>query len=442
MSNSMLERLRFYKFEDAHRQNVSKVLPIIDEHIGEILTGFYDHISSWPHLSEKIGNAGNVERLKNAQTHHWKLLFSGKFDQEYINQAERIGRAHERIGLEPRWYMGAYAYTQNKLIAKIIEKYRRKPKEMIQLIEAVNIAISMDVEFVVSLYFDIARETEHKKLQELGDKFDQQVSSVVKQVADAANAMTLTSEEMSANADQTQSQTTTVASAAEQASVSVQTAASAAEELAASIAEISSQVGQSAAVANTASTHAKQTNETVRGLAEKAEKIGEVIKLINDIASQTNLLALNATIEAARAGEAGKGFAVVANEVKSLANQTAQATDQIASQINSIQTVTKDTVTAIDLITNTIDEMDNISSAISAAVEEQSASTQEIARAVEQAALGTKDVSETIVQVKEAASQTGTAARSVLESSSSLYSQSEDLAKEVHEFLSGIRKTA
>src|SRR5262249_15463735 len=158
-------------------------------------------------------------------------------------------------------------------------------------------------------------------------------------------------------------------------STNVQTVASAAEELNASIGEIGRQVTQSAQIAGKAVSEAERTQATVRSLADGAQKIGDVVKLINDIAGQTNLLALNATIEAARAGEAGKGFAVVASEVKSLATQTAKATEEIAAQIGAIQNATGDAVGAIDGIGKTIAELSHIATAIASAVEEQGAAT-------------------------------------------------------------------
>ena len=163
----------------------------------------------------------------------------------------------------------------------------------------------------------------------------------------------------------------------------------------------------------------QRTNETVQGLAVAAHKIGEVIGLINDIASQTNLLALNATIEAARAGEAGKGFAVVASEVKSLASQTAKATEEISAQITAIQAETQQVVGNIQSIRTTIMEVNEISSSIAAAVEEQGAATQEIASSVQKAASGTNQVSQNITGVTAAATDTGEAAL-VLESSDRL----------------------
>ena len=173
----------------------------------------------------------------------------------------------------------------------------------------------------------------------------------------------------------------------------------------------------------------------VGGLAENAQQIGDVVNIIQDIAEQTNLLALNATIEAARAGDAGKGFAVVASEVKSLANQTAKATEEISAQINSMQEATSGTVTAIKGISTTIQEISEIASAIAAAVEEQGAATQEFARNVQEAASGTQEVSSNIGQVNEAASETGKSASEVLSAAKELAKHGETLRAEIDSYV-------
>jgi methyl-accepting chemotaxis protein len=177
----------------------------------------------------------------------------------------------------------------------------------------------------------------------------------------------------------------------------------------------------------------------MEGLSDAAQKIGQVVQLIQDIASQTNLLALNATIEAARAGDAGKGFAVVASEVKSLATQTAKATEEIAGQIAAIQGATGQAVSAMKSIDGTIGEISEISTAIAAAMEEQGAATSEITRNTQEAARGTQDVSANIGGVMQAASETGAAAAQVLGSSSELGKQAETLRSEVDDFLAKIR---
>jgi methyl-accepting chemotaxis protein len=269
--------------------------------------------------------------------------------------------------------------------------------------------------------------------------FESGVRTSLDMLASAATEMRATSQSMSATAEETSAQATTVAAAAEQASANVQTVAAATEELSSSVSEIGRQVTQSTKIAGQAVEEAERTNVTVQGLSAAAQKIGDVIKLISDIASQTNLLALNATIEAARAGEAGKGFAVVASEVKSLANQTAKATDDISLQVAAMQGATRDAVQAIQSIGTTIGSINEIATTIAAAVEEQGAATLEIARNVQEAAQGTGQVSSNIVGVNQAAGETGAAANQVLAAAEELGKQAETLRADVDSFLANIR---
>jgi methyl-accepting chemotaxis protein len=284
-----------------------------------------------------------------------------------------------------------------------------------------------------------AKTTRAQRLDGLMRSFEGSVGELVDMLSAASTELHATAQSMSGSAGVATKQAQAVSSAALTASANVQTVAAAAEELTASIGEITRQVAQSTQVASRAAADAHRTDQTVRALAEGAQRIGEVVHMINGIASQTNLLALNATIEAARAGEAGKGFAVVASEVKTLASQTAKATEEISSQIGQIQAATHEAVLAIEGIAGTISEVNQIAAAIAAAVEEQGAATQEIARNVQQAASGTQDVTRNIGAVSTAAGETGQAAGDVLQAAGELSRQSERLGAEVKTFLDGVK---
>ena len=269
--------------------------------------------------------------------------------------------------------------------------------------------------------------------------FDRAVQSVLSVFGSSAGDLRATAEGMSATAQETTRQAATAASATKQASVNVEAVASASEELSASISEIGRQVEQSSTIVRKAVDQGKSTEATVAGLVKAGQRIGDVVKLIQDVASQTNLLALNATIEAARAGEAGKGFAVVASEVKTLANQTSKATEEISTQITEMQNATAQTVAAIETIGRIIAELDGIASAIASAVEQQSAATKEIASNVHQASEGTTATTANIDGVTQAANETGTAAGRVLDAATGLSQQAEKLRGEVERFFTNIR---
>ena len=270
-------------------------------------------------------------------------------------------------------------------------------------------------------------------------EFEATVRAALDSLQKSANSMQSTAQSMSATADQSSALVSAVASAAEETSANVQTVSSGTEELSSSISEIGRQVITSSQIARKAVDEAGQTDATMQGLAENASRISVVVDLIQVIASQTNLLALNATIEAARAGEAGRGFAVVASEVKSLANQTAKATEEIRAQIASMQQVTTSAVGAIRNIGHTIGEINDVTTAIAAAVEEQGAATREIARNIQHAAGGTSEVSSNIVGVSTASAEAGSAASEVLSASGALRREADVLRSEIDAFLSNIR---
>ena len=272
----------------------------------------------------------------------------------------------------------------------------------------------------------------------VGD-FETVVRQTLQQLGDASSQMRTTSSSLSAVSRQTNARVQTAEKASDEASTSVQSVASASEELNVSINDISQQAAHAAGIASRAVSQARDTDGTVQGLAKSAARIGEVVGLINTIAAQTNLLALNATIEAARAGEAGRGFAVVASEVKSLASQTARATDEISEQIADIQKVAGEAINAIKGIGSIIGEVNEVATTIAAAVQQQGVATKEITRSTQFAAQGTKNVSDNITGVKADADKSAAAADDVKHASETLETQSQQLGDQVTQFLGKIR---
>jgi len=277
------------------------------------------------------------------------------------------------------------------------------------------------------------------ELIHFADEFEAAVGSIVSNVSASAVQLEEAAGTLTRTADTTQSLSTQVAGASEEASSNMQSVATATEELSASVDEIGRRVRDSNRIAEAAVLQAQQTDDRIGKLSRAAQEIGDVVKLITAIAEQTNLLALNATIEAARAGDAGRGFAVVAAEVKSLASQTAKATDEISSHISGMQGATQESVAAIKEIGGTIGQISSIASAIASAVEQQSGATQEIARNVQSVAQGTHQAAANIMQVNRGASETGIASGEVLNSARTLSSESLRLREELERFMGNIR---
>ncbi len=440
-SSDLDQRLKFLGIDADTRAVLQEFLPVVRREMPAMLARFYQHLKQWPALAALFGSPERMAAAREAVGRHWLNLLAGVFDEAYVASVREIGMIHARAGVEPRWYIGTYAFMLTDLYRFATAQYASRlhpaaaQKKTARLLRALNQAAMLDMDYGISVFLESGKSIADNAVEGLADDFSRSVASIVDALSAAAHDGKDTAETISATADETGRQAVVVVGGIHEASANIQMVAGATEELSASIAEVARQVAESSNIARSAVSEASTADMVVQSLAEAARKIGEVVSLINDIASQTNLLALNATIEAARAGEAGKGFAVVASEVKSLANQTARATEDIRTQIGEMQGATGQTVTAIANISSTIGRMNEIAGSIAAAVDEQNSATREIAQNVQQVSLGIGAVASSIDTVQSAAAETGKQAGSMLSGANGLAQEAERLRREVKSFL-------
>ncbi len=439
------DRLSFFVIDEMTAAQVREFKPVVERNLPAILDVFYAQVMTVPQLAQMFVSEARVAHARAAQSRHWLKLFSGTFDPDYFESIQNIGRVHNRLGLEPRWYIGGYATALGELhrlaVRHCLKGWRASAAtdKAAGLIQAIDKVVMLDMELAISVYLDEQANDFHKRLESLSNQFQDSITGVSTSLLESAGTLSGKSSDMNALSGTSLDRAAKATQGAERASQNVQSVASAAEEMSASISEISHQVSESNSIAVEAAQTVNNTMETVEALNHAAEKITGVVSLIQDIAEQTNLLALNATIEAARAGEAGKGFAVVASEVKTLANQTSNATDEISEQVTNMQRVASQTKSSIENIAASMSKVEDSSSAISAAVEEQDAVTREISQSAAEAHRGAADALEAIHLVEEAVRQSVEMAAEVSGSSSNVTSQASQLQQQSEQFITKIR---
>ncbi len=443
--DTLASRLAFSGLDDRCRAILNEIRPSIMTALPGILDGFYKSIMTFPEVRALFASPEIVARAKAAQIAHWDVILAAKFDENYVRSVTRIGETHNRLGLEPRWYIAGYKRIISGLISHIettvTSRFGGKAHaaRKAAMIDAVVTAAMLDMDFAISVYLDAGRREKREAMERLATQFEQTITQIVGRVGSMAENLRTAADALKGTAGAAQTQAQAVAATSSEASANVQSVAAGTEEMGSSVAEISRQVQESLKVAKGAVTQAETANNHVAGLSESASRIGDVIKIISAIAEQTNLLALNATIEAARAGEAGKGFAVVAQEVKALAAQTGKATEEISAQITGMQSATGDTVIAITGIGETITHISSIAGAIFEAVDQQEAATREIARNINFAAKASSEAAANIAKVNKSAEDTGAAASDVHASAQVLTEESHRLQSDVGGFLAMLR---
>ena len=443
---SIRSRLDFIGIDSATRKALQELKPLITRVLPGILDQFYASIIKYPRIAKLFPNDAVIRHAKQAQITHWGAIASGKFDEAYVKSVTRIGQTHNRLGLEPRWYIAGYSMILTGLQRAVEMEMEqgwfngsssREKKAALQA--ALTRAAMFDMDLAISVYLDAAKQEQQTAMRKMADDFESAVGQIVNTVSSTSAQLEASAGTLTKTAEMTEQLSASVTTASDQVSANVQSVASATEQMTSSIAEVGHQVTRSTTIAEEAVRQAEQTDADISELSRTAERIGDVLKLITSIAEQTNLLALNATIEAARAGDAGRGFAVVAAEVKELASQTPKATDDIGQQILGIQNATQASVAAIKRIGGTIRQISEIAGGIATAVDKQSAATREISRNVQQVAGGTGTVSANIGKVSNGAHETGSASSQVFASARSLSQESQRLKLEVDKFLKTVR---
>ncbi|WP_269582107.1 globin-coupled sensor protein [Roseibium sp. Sym1] len=435
------ERLKFIGLDVSDcrllSENKSQILNILPD----VLEAFYKNVVCFPETKQFFRDDNHIDHAKNAQLQHWGIILDADFNDNYFQSVTAIGEVHNKLGLEPRWYIGAYCFLVNGLCERLCQASRlpfgrrKSDNELKHLRSAVIKAAMLDMDLALSVYIEAGRRDRRQTIQQLASEFESSVGLATDKLTSSAASLSQASCLLSGATEQTETETLAVRNSSDDAAVNVQTVAAAAEQLSASVSEIGRQVGESHRISDTAVSQSALAIESMSSLTSAVNRVGEIIGLINDIADKTNLLALNATIEAARAGEAGRGFAVVATEVKDLAGQTAKATSEISGQIEGIQSVTGKSASAIDNVNKTIAQMNAISASIATAVEEQMVATCEISSSIQKASDGTQSVLRSISGIASASSQVAKVSTLVGASSSEMGGQTAELKSDVQNFM-------
>lgn len=423
------ERLAFFRLDASARAALRDAGEVLMPSLPGVAAGFYRRLAGVDRLAPMIEAAGRVDRLTKAQVAHWGDLFAGQFNDDFFARAKRVGQAHDRIGLEPRWYIGAYAHFLDDIVALLLNCRWNKDRTRAALAAVLRAAL-LDMELAISSYAQSGEATRLKlELLQLTDRIETDIDHTVSEVAAQAVRMVDSADRLGGIAGDLHDAAASMAEAASHALSDVQAVATATEQLEAASRAIAEQVAQSASVTDTVARQASDAARIVSGLSQATGRISEVVRLVQTIAAQTKLLALNANIEAARAGDAGRGFAVVAGEVKSLARQTEEAIGTVNVQAGDIRHATDATGQSVDGMVRDIRHVDHISAQVREATEQQRQATAEISTSALSAADQARQLADRAGGMLDHARATGATAAEVRE-----------MAAGVNDKLSGLRR--
>lgn len=426
------KRKKFVGIKSDDETRLKKLQPIAAKGLDAILDNLYIHFQSFPETNKFLQSEKHIKNLKAAQKTFFMELLSGNYEAEYLETRLSVGRTHERIGLEPVWYIGAYLTYLNLLMPSIFEEYGSKPKDCQAVIQSLTKVIFLDMGFAIETYIEAMKLREEKMKIEFVTALDQFSATL----GSASNSIVAATAEQSATINEqvsaVQEVTTTVAEVKQtslQAAENAQGVIKSAEQAVKVSADGTKAVESSIEGMHDIQKQVEAIADKILGLSEQTQQIGEIIQSVNEIAEQSKLLALNAAIEAARAGEHGKGFSVVASEIRNLADQSKQSTNQVRGILGEIQKATNSAVIATEEGSKKVEAgvaLANLAGEnihrLSQAISESSDSGKTIASSSQQQTAGMEQIVAAMAQIRDASTDSLTAVK-----------KSEEIAKGLEE---------